>query len=62
VRKILVTHGISTTPKTLKMVAEKTGAPFAGMVELMGYFAPARRGKHHGLQQGGGTIRCGKLT
>jgi len=46
VTQILVTTAISTTPKTLKMVAEKTVRRFAGMVELMGIFGAQRRGKH----------------
>ena len=38
VTQILVTHGHFDHTQDLKMVAEKTGAPVAGMVELMGYF------------------------
>ncbi|HBM39365.1 MAG TPA: hydrolase, partial [Sulfitobacter sp.] len=39
VTQILVTHGHFDHTQDLKMVAEKTGAPVAGMVELMGYFS-----------------------
>jgi len=55
--------GISTTPKTSTMVrGKKPDAPLRHAVELMGISARQGRGKHHGLQQKGGTIAAAKVT
>jgi L-ascorbate metabolism protein UlaG (beta-lactamase superfamily) len=60
VTQILVTHGHFDHTQDLKMVAEKTGAPVAGMVELMGYFSAQGVENTTGFNKGG-TIRCGKV-
>ena len=60
VTQILVTHGHFDHTQDLKMVAEKTGAPVAGMVELMGYFSAQGVESTTGFNKGG-TIRCGKV-
>lgn len=61
VTQILVTHGHFDHTQDLKMVAEKTGAPVAGMVELMGYFAGQGVENTTGFNKGG-TIKCGKVA
>jgi L-ascorbate metabolism protein UlaG (beta-lactamase superfamily) len=58
--QILVTHGHGDHTADLEMVAEKTGAPVAGMVELMGYFG-AKGVKNTTGFNIGGTIECGKV-
>ncbi|MEH6675016.1 MAG: metal-dependent hydrolase [Sulfitobacter sp.] len=60
VTQILVTHGHFDHTQDLKMVAEKTGAPVAGMVELMGYFGAQGVENTTGFNKGG-TICCGKV-
>ncbi len=59
--QILVTHGHFDHTQDLKMVAEKTGAPVAGMVELMGYFEAQGVENTTGFNKGG-TITCGKVA
>ena len=59
--QILVTHGHFDHSQDLKMVAQKTGAPVAGMVELMGYFAAQGVENTTGFNKGG-TIKCGKVA
>ena len=61
VTQTLVTHGHFDHTQDLKMVAEKTGAPVAGMVELMGYFSAQGVESTTGFNKGG-TIRCGKVN
>ncbi|TMM51848.1 metal-dependent hydrolase [Sulfitobacter sabulilitoris] len=59
--QILLTHGHFDHATDIVHVSRTTGAPVAGMVELMGYFAD-----EHGLEATGfnigGTIRAGKLA
>ncbi|APE42845.1 hydrolase [Sulfitobacter alexandrii] len=59
--QILVTHGHFDHTNDLKMVAEKTGAPMAGMVELMGWFEGQGIENTTGFNKGG-TITCGKVA
>lgn len=59
--QILVTHGHFDHTQDLRMVADKTGAPVAGMVELMGYFANQGVENTTGFNKGG-TIQCGKVA
>jgi L-ascorbate metabolism protein UlaG (beta-lactamase superfamily) len=61
VTQILVTHGHFDHTQDLKMVAQKTGAPVAGMVELMGYFGAQGVENTTGFNKGG-TIKCGKVA
>ena len=59
--QILITHGHFDHTQDLKMVAETTGAPVAGMVELMGYFDAQGVQNTTGFNKGG-TINCGKVA
>lgn len=59
--QVLVTHGHFDHTQDLVMVAEKTGAPFAGMVELMGYFDAQGVKNTTGFNKGG-TIKCGTVA
>lgn len=59
--QILVTHGHFDHTNDLKMVADKTGAPVAGMVELMGWFEGQGIENTTGFNKGG-TISCGKMA
>tara|TARA_R110000787_G_scaffold11003_10_gene36788 strand:- start:91 stop:783 length:693 start_codon:yes stop_codon:yes gene_type:complete len=59
--QILVTHGHFDHTQDLIMVAQKTGAPVAGMVELMGYFDAQGVKNTTGFNKGG-TISCGKVA
>ena len=59
--QILITHGHFDHTADLKMVAEKTGAPVAGMVELMGWFDGQGVQNTTGFNKGG-TIMCGKVA
>ncbi len=61
VTQILITHGHFDHTQDLAMVAEKTGAPVAGMVELMGYFENQGVKNTIGFNKGG-TIKCGKVA
>ena len=56
--QILVTHGHFDHTADLEKVAEKTGAPMAGMVELMGWFESKGVKNTTGFNKGG-TISCG---
>ena len=59
--QILITHGHFDHTQDLPMVAEKTGAPVAGMVELMGYFDAQGVKNTIGFNKGG-TINCGQVA
>ncbi len=59
--QILVTHGHGDHTGDLEAVAKKTGAPVAGMVELMGWFAAKGVKNTTGFNKGG-TIHCGKVA
>lgn len=59
--QILITHGHFDHTQDLAMVAEKTGAPVAGMVELMGYFDAQGVKNTIGFNKGG-TINCGQVA
>ncbi len=59
--QILVTHGHFDHTQDLKMVADTTGAPVAGMVELMGYFEGQGVKNTTGFNKGG-TIKCGSVA
>ncbi len=61
VTQILITHGHFDHTQDLAMVAEKTSAPVAGMVELMGYFENKGVKNTIGFNKGG-TITCGKVA
>ena len=58
--RILVTHGHFDHTADLLEVAERTGAPAAGLFELMGYFE--KQGLENPTAFGkGGTISCGEV-
>lgn len=59
--QILITHGHGDHTADLKMVAERTSAPVAGMVELMGWFAGQGVKNTTGFNKGG-TITCGDVA
>lgn len=59
--QILVTHGHFDHTADLVEVAERTGAPVAGMVELMSIFAAKGVANTTGFNKGG-TIQCGKVA
>ncbi len=58
--QILITHGHGDHTGDLEMVAQKTGAPVAGMVELMGWFEAKGVKNTTGFNMGG-TISCGQV-
>lgn len=59
--QILITHGHFDHTADLVEVAERTGAPVAGMVELMSIFAAKGVANTTGFNKGG-TIQCGKVA
>tara|TARA_R110002110_G_scaffold106423_23_gene266850 strand:- start:1329 stop:2021 length:693 start_codon:yes stop_codon:yes gene_type:complete len=59
--QILMTHGHEDHTADLKMVADRTGAPVAGMVELMGWFEAQGVQNTTGFNKGG-TINCGDVA
>ena len=59
--QILVTHGHFDHTDDLPQVAERTGAPVAGMFELMSWFEGKGVQNTMGFNKGG-TIECGKVA
>ncbi|MDF1728991.1 MAG: metal-dependent hydrolase [Sulfitobacter sp.] len=59
--QIMVTHGHFDHTADLLEVAERTGAPAAGIVELMSHFEAKGLKDPIGFNKGG-TINCGKVS
>jgi len=59
--QILITHGHFDHTQDIAMVAQKTGAPLAGMVELMALFDGQGVANTTGFNRGG-TISCGNVA
>lgn len=59
--QILVTHGHFDHSQDIADIAQKTGAPVAGMYELMGYFEAQGVQNTAGFNKGG-TIKCGDVA